>query len=387
VTDSTARIRIGVVGLGAVAQSVHLPLIQRRWDLFELVALADLSPSNRAAVGAQFGVATEHLYGSLDEMLEGESLDGVVVLTSGSHGAPALTAIEAGVAVFCEKPLAFSLAEIDALATAERSAGRPMLLLAYMKEYDPAVDALRALLPELDSIRSVDVEVLHPSPGSQLAFANLHPAARDVDPAVLTALRARDSAAVDAALGTDAPPALRALYTDQVAGSLIHDISLLRSLLGSVTTIDSATQWAADGHPGSLDFTGTIGGAARVHFGWHYLPDYPSYHETVRIHHATGSLELEFTVPYLLNAPTELRIVSRSEGGESRSTVRDVTEAFEVELARFHGLVTAQTAPLSGIAEGREDLITALRMTDALAAAQGITLGGEAATIARYEST
>jgi len=103
----------------------------------------------------------------------------------------------------------------------------------------------------------------------------------------------------------------------------------------------------------------------------------------VRIHHATGSLELEFTVPYLLNAPTELRIVSRSAGGESRSTVRDVTEAFEVELARFHGLVTAQTPPLSGIAEGREDLITALRMTDALAAAQGITLGGEAATISR----
>ena len=379
-TDS-ARIRIGVVGLGAVAQSVHLPLIQRRWDLFDLVALADLSPGNRAAVGAQFGVAPEHLYGSLEEMLASEPLDGVVILTSGSHGAPALAAIEAGVAVFCEKPLAFSLAEIDALGVAEAAAGRPMLLLAYMKEHDPAVDAIRALLPELDSIRAVDVEVLHPSPGSQLAFANLQPPARDIDPAVIDGLRARDAAAIDAALGTDAPPALRALYTDQVVGSLIHDISLLRSLLGSVTAIDSATQWGDDGHPGSLDITGSIAGRARVHFGWHYLPDYPSYHETVRIHHETGSLELEFTVPYLLNAPTELRIVSRSGEGESRSTVRDVTEAFDVELARFHALVTAQTPPLSGIAEGREDVITALRMTDALAASQGVTLGGEAATV------
>jgi len=380
VTDG-ARIRIGVVGLGAVAQSVHLPLIRRRWDLFDLVSIADLSPSNRSAVGAQFGVAPEHLYGSLEEMLAGETLDGVVVLTSGSHGAPALTAIEAGVAVFCEKPLAFSLAEIDALAAAEAAAGRPMLLLAYMKEYDPAVAALRALLPERDSIRSVDVEVLHPSPGSQLAFANLQPPARDIDPVVLDALRARDAAAIDAALGTDAPAALRALYTDQVAGSLIHDISLLRSLLGSVTAIEFATQWGDDGHPGSLEFTGTIAGSARVRFGWHYLPDYPSYHETVRIHHETGSLELEFTVPYLLNAPTELRIVSRSAGGESRSTVRDVTEAFEVELARFHALVTSGTPPLSGIAEGREDLVTALRMTDALATAEGVTLGGEAAAL------
>lgn len=53
---SGRRIRVGVVGLGAVAQSVHLPLIARRWDLFELTAVADLSPSLVAEIGAQYGV-------------------------------------------------------------------------------------------------------------------------------------------------------------------------------------------------------------------------------------------------------------------------------------------------------------------------------------------
>jgi predicted dehydrogenase len=379
----SSKIRIGVVGLGAVAQSVHLPLIQRRWDLFDLVAIADLSPTLLGSVGDQFGVGTEHRHGSLTAMLDAEKLDGVVILTSGSHGAPALEAMERGVAVFCEKPLAFSLAEVDALAAAEERAGRPLLLLAYMKEYDPAVQALRAMLPAAEDIRYVDVEVLHPSSAAQLAFANLQPPARDFDQTVLAGLIARDAAAIDAAIGADTPAALRSLYTDVIAGSLIHDISLLRSLLGSIVTIDTAAQWSAGADAGSLEFGGTIGAAsidtaARVHLTWNYLPDYPAYRETVRIHHTTGSLELEFTVPYLLNAPTEFRAVASSDGAEVRSSFRSVTEAFETELARFHAMAIDGIEPLSGIRHGREDLVTAQRMAAALAGTMDVVLGGEA---------
>lgn len=379
----SSKIRIGVVGLGAVAQSVHLPLIKRRWDLFDLVAIADLSPTLLGSVGDQFGVGAEHRHGSLTEMLDAEQLDGVVILTSGSHGAPALEAMERGVAVFCEKPLAFSLAEVDALAAAEERAGRPLLLLAYMKEYDPAVEALRAMLPAAGDIRYVDVEVLHPSSGAQLVFANLQPPARDFDQAVLAGLIARDAAAIDTAIGADTPKALRSLYTDVIAGSLIHDISLLRSLLGSIVSIDTAAQWSAGADAGSLEFGGTIGtapigSAARVHLTWNYLPDYPVYRETVRIHHLTGTLELEFTVPYLLNAPTEFRAVTSSDGAEVRSSFRSVTEAFETELARFHAMVVDGTTPLSGIRHGREDLVTAQRMAAALAGTMDVVLGGEA---------
>lgn len=374
----SSKIRIGVVGLGAVAQSVHLPLIQRRWDLFELVAIADLSPTLLGSVGDQFGVGADHRHLSLTAMLEAEKLDGVVILTSGSHGAPALEAMEHGVAVFCEKPLAFSLAEVDALAAAEERAGRPLLLLAYMKEYDPAVEALRAMLPAAGDIRYVGVEVLHPSSAAQLAFANLQPPARDFDQSVLAGLIARDAAAIDTAIGADTPKNLRSLYTDVIAGSLIHDISLLRSLLGSIVSIDTAAQWSAGADAGSLEFGGTIGTAARVHLTWNYLPDYPVYRETVRIHHLTGTLELEFTVPYLLNAPTEFRAVTSSDGAEVKSSFRSVTEAFETELARFHAMVVDGTEPLSGILHGREDLVTAQRMAAALATTMDVVLGGEA---------
>ena len=372
------KVKIGVAGLGAVAQSVHLPLIQRRWDLFELVSVADLSASQSARIGEQFGVTPEHRYQSLADMLNAETLDGVLLLTSGSHGTPALDCIRRGVAVFCEKPLAFSLSEIDALSDADRKAGTPLLFLAYMKEYDPAVSRLKRILPKLSEIRYVNVEVLHPSGSSQLAYANLQTPISDIDPAIIERAKEADRAVTTTALGEGTPQAFRNLYTNVVLGSLIHDISLIRYLLGSITGIDDVRIWAESDDPGSIEISGTVSEQARINLHWHYLAQYPRYRETVTIHHTTGSFALEFTVPYLLNAPTELRIVSSDGVGESNEIVRDITEAFEEELIAFHAMVVDSVPPSNGTAEGRADVITGQGIARVLARRQGITLTGEA---------
>ena len=372
-------IRIGVAGLGAVAQSVHLPLLKRRWDLFELVAVADLSATARESVGARFGVGHDHRHVTLRDMLDAEELDGVLLLTSGSHGDDAAECVRRGVAVFCEKPLAYSLAEIDRLREVEADAGRPLLLLGYMKEYDAAVRRLAERLPAASELRYVNVEVLHPSSTAQLAFANLPEPTRDADPAALAEVLTAARAAIDSAVGAEVPADFGNLYANVVLGSLIHDISLVRSLFGSIRDVQSAMLWAQQDDPGSLEISGTLAGDARVHVHWHYLADYPRYRETVTVHHTTGSLQLEFTVPYLLNAPTELRIVSRDGVGESVEVIRDVTEAFETELVAFHAMVTDGVTPPTGSSEGRADVVTGQKIARARAAAQGVPIGGEAA--------
>lgn len=370
-------IRVGVAGLGAVAQSVHLPLLQRRWDLFDLVAVADLSASTAETVGHQFGVGREHQYRSLNDMVEHEALDGVLLLTSGSHGGPALECIRRGIAVFCEKPLAYSLAEIDLLQAAEVTARRPLLLLGYMKEYDTAVRSMKERLPAPSTIRYVNVEVLHPSARSQIDYANLRPPAHDADPVNLAGLIAADQRAIAAAIGDEAPRMLGDLYSNVILGSLVHDISLVRYLFGSIANIEAATLWATQDQPGSLEVAGTLAGDARIHLHWHYLEDYPRYRETVTMHHTTGTFELEFTVPYLLNAPTELRITSRSGSGESLELIHDATEAFERELVEFHAMVTEGVTPPTGTAEGRLDVVTGQKIVVALAAQQGVKVTGE----------
>ena len=86
----------------------------------ELVAASDLDATRLANCGERWGVSA--LYIDYREMLSTESPDLVSVCTPPSgHAEVVLAAIEAGVkGVFCEKPLATSLSEADAMiATAE----------------------------------------------------------------------------------------------------------------------------------------------------------------------------------------------------------------------------------------------------------------------------
>ncbi|HEX5995478.1 MAG TPA: Gfo/Idh/MocA family oxidoreductase [Jiangellales bacterium] len=376
----TDRVRVAVAGLGVVAQAVHLPLLARRWDLFEVAAVCDLSPGLRDAVGEQYGVRPHARYSDVEEMLAGADADATVLLTSGSHGAAALRSLSAGMPVFCEKPLAYTAAEADELAAAESAADGSALLLAYMKERDDAVARMADLLTSVDGIRAVEVRVLHPSPESQLAFANLRPPAVDVPPQDLERLMAGDSALLDAALGAGTPDWFRRLYATVVVGSLIHDISLLRRLVGGLDQVDDVRVWPGQAFPPSVEVSGSLPGGARARLAWHYLEDYPAYRETVAVHHSRGSLQVTFGTPYLLNAPTELEVIEAAAGGEVRSTYRSKGEAFENELVEFHRMVTEGIAPLAGIAHGRADIISSQRIMARLADQEGIDIGGEAAT-------
>ncbi len=376
----TDLVRVGVVGLGTIAQVVHLPMLARRYDLFEIGAVCDLSDWLRADVGTSYGIPADRQYRDLGSMLEGADLDAVLLLTSGSHGGQALEVLKRGVPLFCEKPLAYTVAEADALIHAERTLGRPSLALGYMKEHDDAVSRLRERLADIDGIRAVDVSVLHPSGDSQLAFANLRPPAGDVDAGALGRLLDGERTMLDAAVGADTAEPLRDLYSGVLLGSIVHNISLVRSLFGGLTAVDRVHAWPDAGRPPSVEVSGTLTGGARVRVAWHYLPDYPVYRETLTVHHARGSLELRFGTPYLVNAPTELVEVTAGRGGHLSTTLRSTGEAFENELVDFHRMVVTGARPRAGIAEGREDIVTSQRILQQLAAGRGVAIGGEAAT-------
>ncbi|QOR72052.1 Gfo/Idh/MocA family oxidoreductase [Ruania alkalisoli] len=376
------RVRIGVLGLGAVTQSVHLPLLARRWDLFEIAAVADLSAERTTTVADRYGVAGR--FTSRADLVAAHTegtcpLDAVLVATTGTHGADVIALTDAGLAVLAEKPLALAETEIDAIDAAVAGGGR--VQLGYMKEYDPATaGAARALAGR--QVRAVTVEILHPTSGAQLQFARLLPPAGDVDPVALATAVAPTTTALDQALGADLDPRWRGLYEGVIIGSIVHDISLLRHLGHPITGVESAATWgASDAGPGSVEVLGELASGARLHLGWHFLPDYPDYRETVTFHHEGGSVSLVFSVPYLLNAPTVLTVVSRGEdGAEIRSEHRSSQqEAFENELTAFHALVTSGEQPFSGPVQGRADLVVAQRILARLGQRHGFTPGGESA--------
>jgi myo-inositol 2-dehydrogenase / D-chiro-inositol 1-dehydrogenase len=373
-----SQIRLGVIGLGAVAQAVHLPLLRNQRHLFEVTAVCDLSAELAGRVAERFGLGTAGRFRSADELLDSGRVDAVLVLTSGSHGQVAGAALDRGLPTLCEKPLAFTLAEADLLERLSAKEGTP-LQLGYMKLYDPAVRrAHRELAAARPALRAVEVTVLHPSGPSQLAHATLEPPPGDVPAATLAALAADTAQLQDQALGPSAPAELRELYTEVLLGSLVHDLAVVRLLTGEPKRVDHADLWP-EGSWSSVAAECVLAGDVRLSLRWHYLDRYPAYREEVHLHHEQGSIALAFPSPYLLNAPTVLTVtdldgdVVRSR--EDRSTV----EAFEQELVAFHRLVTDGQPAAAGIAEGRADIVTCQRILHRLAERRGVELSGEAA--------
>jgi myo-inositol 2-dehydrogenase / D-chiro-inositol 1-dehydrogenase len=362
---SPAPLRVAVVGLGLVAQVVYLPLLARRRDLFEVIALCELSAELREAIGERIGVPPERRSGSLGDLLDADDVDGVLLLTSGSHGAAAHAILEAGFPVLCEKPLCFTIAEADQLV------GRPLLQLGYMKLFDPALERARDLVSGWGLPRSVEVVVLHPPIETQLRHAPqsvLVPDDRGPAPDETALLRI--------ALG---PAAVRLgdLYANVLLGSVVHDLAVVRSLVADPTAMDHADTWG--GAPGSVALEGCIGDETRFSLRWHYLEHRAAYRESVAVHFEDADVELVFPSPFHLHASTELVITKPQAGAERRAVWRSPAEAFERQLEAWHHAVTSSTIPLVGAVEGRTDIGTCQRAVALLSRRLGVPIGGEAA--------
>jgi predicted dehydrogenase len=228
-------------------------------------------------------------------------------------------------------------------------------------------------------VHAVDVTVLHPSGDSQLAFAHLPPAPVDVPRDEAARLRDADDRLLRAAVGDD--PAARSLYQIMI-NSVSHDLSLLRLFTGAPASVDHVATWSVARTPAlepSVEVSGRLPSGGRYRIGWHYLPDYPAYRETVTLHHARGSFQLAFPSPYLLNAPTTLTVVDGRDGSERHGVFRAVTGAFEHELLAFHAMVTGGSAPLTGIAGGMQDVVTSQQVVRRFGELTGAAISGEAA--------
>lgn len=83
----------------------------------------------------------------LDEVLADPDVRGVIIASStDTHLAHTLMCLKAGKAVFCEKPLSLSTAELEASEAALRDPALPPLLVAFNRRFDPHIGALAANL-------------------------------------------------------------------------------------------------------------------------------------------------------------------------------------------------------------------------------------------------
>jgi predicted dehydrogenase/nucleoside-diphosphate-sugar epimerase len=146
-------VRVGVVGLGkmGVAHTAVLSMIPG----CEVVGLADHhAPLGKSVKGMGYRAP---FFASAEKMLAATRPDAVFVCTQqNAHLPVARAAIEAGAAVFVEKPLAHTLADAEALARLSSASGLPIscgYTLAYLPVFARAKTAVAAI-GELKQARS-----------------------------------------------------------------------------------------------------------------------------------------------------------------------------------------------------------------------------------------
>lgn len=355
------RLRVGVVGLGAIAQVMHLPHLHAYDERFELAALCDRDSATLDAVGDLYGVPAACRFTDYQTLLA-QDLAAVLVLTGGSHAPFVLDALAAGKHVFVEKPLCYTLREADEIGAAQRATGLTVVV-GYMKRYDPGYRHALQIVQGLDRLRAVQVTVLHPA---EEPYFRHQPPRRGGQPAIgapptreetLAAARrevgaGRAAALIAEAIG-EAPIEQRIVYSELI-GSLIHDVNALRGILGEPVAIEPTISWNE-----GLCFLVTLRFPRDVvaTLQWLYLPTYERYQEELAFFADDARVRLQFPSPYLRNAATSVVVEGMSDGvaWERRDTV-SYEEAFALELLHFYDCAVGAATPLTPIADGRADL-------------------------------
>ncbi len=120
------KIGIGVIGCGAIAVEAHLPNYAADGRA-RLVAVADVDRARAEEAAARFGVP--HIYEEYRELLARRDIDAVSICTPNDvHAEQAIAAAQAGKHILCEKPMAISLEQAEAMIAAASAAGVQLMV-------------------------------------------------------------------------------------------------------------------------------------------------------------------------------------------------------------------------------------------------------------------
>ena len=145
---------IALIGCGRISHK-HIEASVKNADRIRLVAccdpLEDRAEAKAAEYAGAFSSAKVAIYADYREMLEKEKPGICAIATeSGYHPRIAIDCLEAGAHVICEKPMALSTKDADAMNRAARKAGEK-LAVCFQNRFNAPVRRARAALEAGDS--------------------------------------------------------------------------------------------------------------------------------------------------------------------------------------------------------------------------------------------
>ncbi len=326
-----------MIGLGEVAQVIHLPVLHSLPQLFTVQAGCDLSPTLVKTVGDRFGIPNRYL--DPLEMIEAGGLDAVLVLNSDEyHAECAVVALEHGLHVLVEKPMCLSPREAERVIAARDRTGLTVMV-GYMRRFAPAFLEAAARMPALGPVHFARV---HDMIGRNSLI--IDQTAYVVRPDDLTTDQMqqrwdRGGALVRDAIG-DVGPELSGAYR-LLCGLGSHDFSAMRELLGPPSGVAAARTWRGGGYIAALldypDFVVSYetGVDEQLRFDAH-----------LEVYGDLASMRIQYDTPYVRHLPTTLTVTGTSGTAFTQTTIRPhYKDPYTAELEYFHDAATNGRAP------------------------------------------
>ena len=353
-------IGIGVIGAGTIAQVSHIPYLQDDGERFRLLAVSDTNESLLAEVADRWHIPSR--FTDYRRLLDRDDIQSIVICHSGSHRDTVLAALERGKDILVEKPLAWNLREVEEIAARAAQSDR-LVQLGYHKLYDPAFEAARKEVEQVEDLGYARIAVLHPVAefgfshlrlrrgGGRIQEGDREPASwaeqlagfrRGMSEGALAPL-------VDEALGARRDDPLLRLFFGTLNISLIHSIYMMFAFLGTPARVRSVQLWR---DAMSIQILAEYSAELCCCLEWHHLPSLKDHHEEYAFYGNRRRVSLEMPSAYLLHFPSPITV--HGCDGETRwekKTVVSYEEAYRRELREFHRCVVDRRQPLAGVAD------------------------------------
>lgn len=136
--SASKPVRYAVIGLGHIAQAAVLPAFRHAKRNSVLAALVSGDARKRRELGKRYRVTRLCDYDEIDDLFASGEIDAVyIALPNDQHKDYAIRAARAGLHVLCEKPMAVTARDCEAMMRAARKA-RVKLMIAYRLHFERA---------------------------------------------------------------------------------------------------------------------------------------------------------------------------------------------------------------------------------------------------------
>ncbi|SLJ90495.1 MULTISPECIES: Gfo/Idh/MocA family protein [unclassified Paenibacillus] len=353
-------LNVGIIGLGEVAQVIHLPVLESLPHQYRIAALCDISPKLVTYLGEKYRV--RNLYTDAAQLVKQADLDVVFVLNSDEyHAECAIAAANNNKHVLIEKPMCLTEAEADAIIEAQNK-NNVKVLVGYMRRYSASFLEAAKQIGGIGKIQYARVRDII-GPNGYFVKPTSHVVSFDDIPEVLKADKLdRAERLVKEATGLDARSPYFSLYRF-LCGLSSHDLSLMRETLGMPRGVVGAKMTnngnlflsaILDYEQFAVTFETGIDGQGR--FDAH-----------LEVYADSKSVRVQYDTPYIRHLPVKIFVNETVGETYTESVIRPtLTDPYTLELQYLYDVITKDLTPKTTPEDYKEDLAIFKMIIDAL---------------------